>query len=353
MPALDGLRSIAIGLVILVHLSARLVPGGQIGVDIFFVLSGYLITAVLAKEIQVSGRLSLINFYIRRVLRLMPALVTVVVAVTAYEAVFGGPDPNFRATGLAAVLYLMDIVQAFTSYAHWSALSHTWSLAVEEHFYLIWPPVMMLMIGFPGQVRLKIISGLWVCLVAWRLYLVAKGASFERTYFSFDARGDELLAGCILALTVLGDHASAVRNQLARLWPIALTAILAMALFNHGLSPLSRGVMPVIAAACSCVLILALLDPTTRLQRVAATPALVAIGQISYSIYLWHWPLLIEVRYHTSSQVAALAAIAASLCIAALSFFFVEKPILRLKRRFECRGGERLVETEPRAVASA
>lgn len=354
IPALDGLRTLAVGLVLLYHLSARVAPGGNVGVDIFFVLSGLLITRVLLREWNASGRISLAAFYMRRLLRLMPALVVMVGIDTAYELLFGGPDPHFLPDAAMAVLYLMDFVEAFTRYVDWSAISHTWSLAVEEHFYLIWPLLLIGLGPLAARLRMAVVIALTVLLIAWRTHLVLNGASYERTYFGFDTRSDQLLAGCLLALWLDTNPMRALVLGMARLWPLALAAILAVSFLPIGAGTLVRIGQPVVVSASSCVIILALMEPRGILPRLASMRLPVLFGQLSYGIYLWHWPILNEVRFHTGSQAAALAAIIASVGVAALSYRYVEQPMLRLKSRFEFHGAARpAAATEMDATSGA
>ena len=254
VPALDGLRTFAVALVILVHVSSRVAPGGWVGVDVFFVLSGYLITSVLLREQAAKGDISFRDFYIRRVLRLMPALVLLVVGDGVLAALFGGPSPNKLLDAAAALTYLMD-AEAFSHVSDLSTLGHTWSLAVEEHFYIVWPLVLVLVLRLRRSAQLPVIIAMAAAIVLWRAYLVHSGASYDRTDYPADARSDQMFIGCALAFWLSNDPRASVIAMLRRLWPIGLAIILTVTVYDVTYQPWFRSFGLVAIGLASATLI--------------------------------------------------------------------------------------------------
>jgi peptidoglycan/LPS O-acetylase OafA/YrhL len=338
VPALDGLRTFAVALVILVHVSSRVAPGGWVGVDVFFVLSGYLITSVLLREQAAKGDISFSDFYIRRVLRLMPALVLLVVGDGVLAALFGGPSPNKLLDAAAALTYLMDFVRAFSHVSDFSTLGHTWSLAVEEHFYIVWPLVLVLVLRLRRSAQLPVIIAMAAAIVLWRAYLVHSGASYERTDYPADARSDQMLIGCALAFWLSSGPRASVIAMLRRLWPLGLAIILTVTVYDVTYQPWFRSFGLVAIGLASATLILELgQNQQGLLARAASFKPMVALGRISYGIYLWHYVFIMQIRYHDNSKLLVLAGVVASVVVAALSFRYVEQPFLKLKQRFEPR----------------
>jgi peptidoglycan/LPS O-acetylase OafA/YrhL len=337
LPELDGLRAFAVGLVLLSHLSHSLLPNGLIGVDIFFVLSGFLITGILLREREATNRIRFGAFYMRRLLRLTPALTLVVAVTLAVGMVLGEPGPYKLVSAAASLLYVMDFVRAFSGYSEVSALGHTWSLSVEEHFYLVWPLLIAPLVAVPARLRALACVAVIALIVSWRAWCAAQGASHDRIYYAFEMRADQLLAGCALAAWC----ASNGSRLLATATPVwawaALSGLVATALAEAGESWPSRAFAPVLTSMLSCMLILSLTGrPASLVSKLFSIAPIVAIGRVSYGIYLWHWPLLLEARYLLpDSRMAALLATLASIPIAFASYNFLEKPFLRLKRRFE------------------
>ncbi|MGP1692489.1 MAG: acyltransferase family protein, partial [Giesbergeria sp.] len=197
-PALDGLRGVAILLVVLSHAHVPLFDGAFLGVDLFFVLSGFLITSLLLLERQAHGRIDYVRFYRRRLLRLMPALALFLgTYCLVAPLLWPGLDDVYR-DALVSLAYLADYGIAFFDSP--GTLLHMWSLSVEEHFYLVWPPLLMFLVRFsrPGQVW-RPIALLYLLSWLWRLLWVAHGQQFYEIFFRFDTRASGLLAGSLLA----------------------------------------------------------------------------------------------------------------------------------------------------------
>ena len=326
IPALDGLRAVAVGLVLFSHAG---VPGfreGGIGVDIFFVLSGYLITGLLTREIAQTGTLDLLGFYLRRLKRLTPALLILAVAyLILAPAVWHERTASEHARFvLAAITYVTDFARAgHPSFA--SPLAHTWSLAVEEHFYMLWPLVLLGLSHLPRRLLLPVLLGGFVLATGWRLageYLYG----WEIAYFRFDLRLSGLLLGA--ALNVAAARMKPVPGiSRYTLYAGVLTAIV-----------VSMAGMATALALCSFAEIAAALTILAVLQqegwtRWLAHPAAVYVGRVSYGLYLFHFPLTWWLTDHASWPIALLAGGSGGLLLASLSYRFVERPILDGKFR--------------------
>jgi peptidoglycan/LPS O-acetylase OafA/YrhL len=319
-PALDGLRACAVMPVLLFHSS---VPGfgwGWIGVDLFFVLSGYLITATLLKEHIETGRIAFGSFYRRRALRLFPALALMCGGFAASAAAFF-PQIDWPREVLPVALY----------YANWTRaadllmpfyLGHTWSLAIEEQFYLVWP-LLLCGILLLGRRPLHIIVVLIVAIACWRIALYVAGATPQRLYNGSDTRADALLIGAALAVMPNA-------RPPAWLWLPATAVIVGLpARFNW-----DTGVMVVAgfaAVSLSSAILLACTLSNVALARAIAAAPLVWIGKRSYGLYLYHFPIMVIARqqFHVTAWPAvATATIGGTFVAAALSYRFVEKPFL-------------------------
>lgn len=327
-PAFDGLRAIAIIFIFLDHAWESTFPGAWAGVDIFFVLSGYLITTILANELSRSGQIDFRNFYIRRILRLWPAFAVFLFVVVLKISISEGPKAgSFEAVAVSAV-YLMNWSRAFVWWEQYK-LGHTWSLAMEEQFYLLWPALLSL-IFFRRPIYY--ILGLITVMVTWRCFLALNGADPERTYNGFDTHGDALLIGCLLALLVR--RAPDPTVQLDRLWPIASGGLLAILFLVPHRSVFAQTAGLSIAALLTALLI-AGLRGQTPLNSLFSIRPLVYIGKISYGFYLWHAPIVAGLsKYGFTGKMAALML---SFGLASASYHWIELPFLALKRRFAAR----------------
>jgi peptidoglycan/LPS O-acetylase OafA/YrhL len=345
VPALDGLRAVAVLSVVVAHSGTGLV-GTAIGVDIFFVLSGFLITHLLVEEWRATGRIGIRNFYVRRILRLWPALWVMVLGTSAALLLLGIQGAKARTMGFGAVsalLYVSNWVRAFGGNA--DIYSHTWSLGVEDQFYIVWAvllPLGLRTIGFVGMRRL-ILSGIGI-VIAWRLCLLLSGASMARLYNGFDTHSDGCLAGCALAFFLLdGDWHASLRNMLQRfgmLGGIALAGLMIIAVISPAADEAGFfALVSPLVALLSVVVIADIVTRRGRLGRLLGLRPLVHLGVISYGVYLWHYPLIVALHYAPNripqSPVATiLIGLVGSIAMAELSYRLVERPCLRLKVRF-------------------
>ncbi len=339
-PALDGLRAVSI-LAVLAHHSHWL-GGGFLGVDLFFALSGFLITALLTEESARTGTITLKLFYARRALRLLPALLALLVvcsaSLLATLPVEYGPAVIHAA---AAVLFYV---------ANWAWLfgvslgifGHTWSLGIEEQFYLLWPCALLVMLRVTSPRRAFAMTlALAGAGVAWRQALVSAGARFEHIYGGLDAHGDSLLIGCALSLGLTAGLRLPGRSTLAALAGVGgLAGLLVFATYPEGY--VRYHVNPAAAVAVTPIIAHVVSEPRSPLTRLLGAAPLMAIGRISYGVYLWHFPVfylfgLVTVpgTAATTSWLSIAAAWAVSFGAAGISYAVVERPALALKRKLQ------------------
>ncbi|WP_035462302.1 acyltransferase family protein [Alicyclobacillus macrosporangiidus] len=350
MPGLDGLRALAVVGVVIYHLHAAWAPGGLLGVGVFFVLSGYLITDLLVAEWRRTGRLDLRGFWIRRFRRLIPALWLMIGVVAAWLAV---SDPvrlaKLRGDVGAAFLYVSNWWYVFHQVSYFdrfgppSPFGHLWSLAVEEQFYLVWP--LLLGVGLRRLRRGPLLSwtlgGAVVSAVAMAL-LFQPGTDPSRIYYGTDTRAFALLLGAALALVWPSEQLPRWRTRASRLAAdgigvVGLAAILVMFfttdeygtfLYRGGMVLLSLATVAVVAAAA---------HPDSRVGRALGWGPLRWLGVRSYGIYLWHYPVIaLSTPQNTAGDidwVRIVLQVWVSVGLAALSWRYVEQPILRMGKR--------------------
>ena len=334
-PQLDGLRALAVLLVIAFHARGAQFPGGYIGVDVFFVLSGFLITSILAAEHARHGRISFGRFYFRRALRLLPALILVCAVVgAAWIWVPALPDRRATLIGDIAALTYTSAPIAASGASDLGAMLPTWSLSVEEYFYFVWPLLFIVLLRrFRDRADL-VVAVLVAVAIAYRLY-VAVGTDWSITRIAYgpDARAEQLLLGCALAL-LLRRYSASIRT-----WQVLLAAAVLGAFVlapATATSPVYLYGGSTAIAVITALLIAHLVgSPGAPVSRLLALPPLVWIGQRSYGIYLWNLPLIAMVAATSLGSSTQLAAkLVLSFAIPALSYRFLEAPFLRLKDRF-------------------
>lgn len=344
-PALDGLRGLAILFVMAFHLSGfGVAPNGQIGVDVFFVLSGFLITTSLLREWEITGALSLVSFYKRRALRLVPALMVLLAACAALllaSRLHQIPGTNadklhHLQSGLAfTLLYATNWARAFG--VDTGLLGHTWSLAIEEQFYLLWPPILLLSLRAGANAR-RIglgLAGVFLVIAVWKYFLWSH-AGINRIYFGSDGRADALILGSVLACIFgLGfRHLSGIQARYLRFLAIASGfTLISIATSRVEYASLTFFWLYFVVEGATAVLIsLLLLEPEGLLASLLSTRGLVWIGKLSYSLYLWHYPVFQAVG--ARSVPGWSLQIGLSLLLATFSYYVVECRFVNLRKKY-------------------
>ena len=350
IPALDGLRTLAVVAVVLYHLNLTWAQGGLLGVTVFFVLSGYLITRLLINEVSKTGRIDLKSFWIRRIRRLFPAVVTVVVVTCALCTIFNHVMlTKMRPDILPSLLFfnnwwqIAQDVSYFNALGDPSPLTHFWSLAIEEQFYLVWPPLLLAMVSMhmskPNTRR--VVLGLAAVSAIAMMVLYNPAADPSRVYYGTDTRVFSLLLGAWMAFIPdrdlaparlvhhlgldrlvgsgkrgkgnVGEHgkdggdtteaAPAPSGALARFWSssasidllgiVGLVGLAAMVAFTNGYTAFQYRGGTLLCSVLTLMVIAACVQPQGLVARALAAEPLAWIGKRSYSIYLWHYPLLL------------------------------------------------------------
>lgn len=319
VPALDGLRGVAIALVVAFHYFG-FPPGGSDGVDLFFVLSGFLITTLLLEERAGTGTVRLAAFYTRRVRRLIPALLAMLAAFSVIAAFKGiDPLPQLGRFGF----YTGNLIRAYFDphgQSTSSGLGHLWSLAEEEQFYLVWPLLLLLL---ARTRRLLLLTGaIAIALIAYRAVLVLDGASLIRIFYGPDTRADGLLIGALLAII----RQRCVVRIPAGAIPWLLAAATVAVVVPAGVRGWPLVVLPGFELVCAGM-IAAAVGGSAITGPLEWSP-LVFLGKISYSLYLWHYMIWWALGFHRP-----LLALAISLTCSWFSYRFVEQRFRRPRRR--------------------
>jgi peptidoglycan/LPS O-acetylase OafA/YrhL len=347
LPALDGIRAIAIAAVLLYHSDIFWFPGGLLGVEVFFVLSGYLITSILWTELIGEGRIGLANFWRRRARRLFPALFTLLaVASTVFVIWYPHEVARIRGDVAAAATYTSNwyLVHGkrsyFQSFMRPSPFGHLWSLAIEEQFYLFWPPILIglwTVLRKPGRVAGAIVGGATVSVVAlWLLYHT--GGDPTRVYFGTDTRASALLIGSALAIVwrpwafTSWERRHADSALLLDIATVASGGMLVWAFMRFDdLTPTTYRPGLLLVSLATASLIASAVHPNARVGRMLGTKALRWLGQRSYGIYIWYFPVFALTRpgvdLDVSIGVAFAIRLAITLTVAELSYRFVEQPV--------------------------
>jgi peptidoglycan/LPS O-acetylase OafA/YrhL len=335
IPALDGVRALAVLAVFAGHLRLPLSHGGWLGVDVFFVLSGYLITSILLAEHAATGRVVLGRFYVRRLLRLYPALLVLLAVGLTFGDLLTGGGHGYGPSALLAGTYTLNLAVLVSGNADYGALTHMWSLAVEEQFYLLWPPALILILRRGASVRRWAGVSAVVSAIVLGYYLLTTSTAAGATplpYFFPQTRAYELLLGCALAAW-LRHHPREQAGALCS-W-IGAGGLVGLALVaDRFQGPAVMFVIIVAAGLLSCLLVAGLAcNRGSVLGRMLSVRPAVALGQVSYGIYLWHLPVLTVVNreVHASRPWCALLSLALTVVIAACSRRWIERPFLTLK----------------------
>ncbi len=353
LPFLDGLRAISILLVMGFHQLGPITYffgdqfSGWAGVDLFFIISGFLISSILLKEQDRDGTFSMKNFYVRRWLRICPAYYVFLTAMFVFMLSQGRHEYSAFAV---AGLYLSNIDLAFG----WglmppiTGLAHTWSLSVEEQFYLLWPAAMKISKGKAFALCVSLI----VLVYFWRLFLITQGCSWMRISSGLDTKLDSLMFGVLAAMLWRKPNVSSyLKNLFSQNGTQALVALAVLVslhflghpsvdekeaqLFFWGIK------MPLTLISMTTLLLSLVSNTNTRLVKFLSTKPMVFIGRLSYSLYLWHiivnFPQFHNFYghvFHNKKYVVEFAKYATCFSLAAFSYYCVEQPFLKLKSKF-------------------
>ncbi|HEV3266757.1 MAG TPA: acyltransferase family protein [Acidimicrobiales bacterium] len=376
MPALDGIRAVSIMGIMLNHGGFGWAAGGLISVNVFFVLSGFLITLLLMREWAKTGTIRLRNFWARRARRLLPALFVLLAGIALYAWLLApdGTQSSLRGDGLTTLLYVANWHQIFSGQSYFAQVSsaspllHTWTLAIEEQFYLVWPLVVLAVLKWRKSPRLLLgitIVGIAASAIEMAV-LFHPGIDPSRLYYGTDTRAQDILVGAAVALLIggrrqgvgLGDFARGgtdggidadggtgpdVDDRRARRRTIgySLAAVAAAAVFAFEWSRITnssslpyRGGFLLADVMVGVVIVGVVRAPTGLPARLLAIRPLTYVGQISYGLYLWHWPVILvlnNARTGLEGWRLFLLRAGVSFVIAALSWHFVEVPIRQRK----------------------
>ncbi len=354
IPALDGVRAVAVALVLADHGGVPGLSGGFLGVDVFFVLSGFLITSLLLDELSGAGRIGLAGFWIRRARRLLPALIVMVLAVVAARDLFPSEaTATMRDDAVASFFWISNwaFVAQKTDYFSQgvtpSPLQHTWSLGVEEQYYLVWP-VLIIAIAFVFRSKARwAVFGLafaGVLASASAAIWFTSDTTLNRIYFGTDTRAQALLVGAAAAALLVRDWSvltaggTLIRTRWRR-WAAGGLSLIGLAMlgvtahFATGSAlEFRRGLLIVVAVAAVLVVAPVALDQGGPVARILAWRPLVALGAISYGVYLWHWPIFLVLNGERTGWTGwslFAARCAATIAMAAASWWLLEQPIRR------------------------
>ncbi|WP_231732335.1 acyltransferase family protein [Corynebacterium sp. CMW7794] len=355
VPGLDGLRGLAVLAVVIYHFFGDVLPGGYLGVDMFFVLSGFLITSLLVREFRVTGRISLKDFWVRRFRRILPAAVTVLVICTAIVAAIGGDlAVGIREQFLGTLFFVNNWTQIATSQSYFAdneiqVFAHYWSLAAEEQFYLIWPLLIaglfIVVRRYPRRVPIIVSVVLAAASAVAMWFIYTPGEDPTRVYYGTDTHAFGLLIGAALSLIITSTHsdpaadswpssrrAGAIAAQV--LAPLALLAYLAQLIFmTDDLEFTYRGGL-MLTSVLGALMLWGVVRDARPLTWLFSTTVMRWLGQRSFSLYLWHWPLImILIALFDSKRehawVWGLVALPLSFLLAEISYQFIENPFRR------------------------
>jgi len=347
-PALDGLRAVAVLFVMGFHssgpignLAAR--GGGWVGVDVFFVISGFLITSILLHEKENNGFINLKNFYLRRMLRLMPAYY----AFLTCTAIFNPTHCQHMGAAVGiALVYLSnyDLVLGW-NHIEGSGTDITWSLALEEQFYLLWPTVLNLL----SKHLFKITIGSIIICQLWKVFLLTHGASWPYLEAAFDTKIDTLMFGALGAMAYFQPQSRAWLNKFlsSKFVPLAIFALLliyvraighpsgTMSLFNQIIYWDVR--LPAFAALTTALILSICVQPNSLVATMLSCGIFTWLGKLSYSIYLWHGlsflVLMSVLKFPLEKWQIEIVGYLTAIGFAAVSYYLVEKPFLDIKKK--------------------
>lgn len=328
---LDGLRAIAVSLVMVSHAHAPFLHTGSLGVDVFFVLSGFLITRILLNGAAESGRIDVKTFYVHRFMRLTPPLFLL---LFIYLLIAPFAWPNYASHGRDAAmagLYLSDYSLAIGEFP--KMLRHTWSLAVEEHFYLLWPFVLIVLRPHKTRTILGVMAAIYVLATLWRVYCAAT-QSWEAVYYRFDTRFSGLMLGAFVAVLMDVDWKRYFRPGVLALSALSGLFVLLLILSDStgwGHTPtLQYGVIG--TEVVTAIVILAVMKGERFVRWLSFAP-LTYFGRLSYGMYLFHYPVMLYFRDLTGWVDALVYGSISAILLSALSYHTIEAWVRRWRAK--------------------
>jgi len=307
IPAIDGLRAVAVIAVILYHLGFDWIPGGFLGVDLFFVISGYVITRLILDSIQRSGGLDLRAFYMARLRRLLPPLVFIIITTTVVVGLWAPDtmrrfltDTPFALFGGMNWWLVFRHVDYFEAIGRPPLLQHTWSLGVEAQFYLVWPLILLLVLRYFGKNKIPgaaliiaAFSGIALLVVSYQLD-AANASQVSHVYFGTDTHSIGLFLGAALAVRWIPQNLQETVTRKAQdfidgIGIIGFLGILSAFLFIDENDPTLYKLAFPLAGVCGCAILTSIVHPASRFAPILSSKVFVWIGERSYAIYLWHW----------------------------------------------------------------
>lgn len=332
-------------LVMIFHTEVPFLKGGYIGVDMFFVLSGFLITTTLIKEFDAKNHVPLKNFYMRRVLRLAPALFLLLVVYSVLSVILLKNDQvkSNLIDALIALFYASNWARAFDIHPP-DFLGHTWSLSIEEQFYILWPAMLLFLLRRIRDRWYVAAAVLSIAVSAWllRIYMTSQGYSVDRVYNGLDTRADALLVGCVLGVILSSNSIGSLDRErlmkhLGYITPLSVTALLGVAVSIEWVNPyLYYWLFFVIELLTAVIILDLLLKKEGILRTMLSNKWIVWTGSISYGLYLWHFPVYrtMVVSGFGSEMERLTIGMCITFVLASVSYYFVEKSFLRLKIKY-------------------
>lgn len=336
IPSLNGLRAISIITVMLAHLVWNKFPGG-FGVAIFFFISGFLITLLLIREHRETGKIALAAFYIRRLLRLYPALIVFLISASAVAAFYQKID---LMTLLAALFYFMNYYFSYSLKTEISVpVGHTWSLSVEEHFYMLFPVILGFVISKSTKAQVYVIASLIVIPLILRCLYAGLNFDIKFNYYLTETRIDSIAWGCLLAILASKPDYQKYLLKLASNYGLIISLIVLIVSFAIRSELFRETLRYTLQGAALFVVFIKILnlDPASKVYRILNSKPADWIGKLSYSLYLWHglwvW-LMYQVLPENQNFSFAIIGLTGSLITACISYYYVEKPFLNMRKNF-------------------
>lgn len=346
-PPLTGIRAFGVTSVLVYHSNFQTFPGAWQSLGMFFTLSGFLITAMLLGEGERKKRISLKNFYSRRAVRLLPPLVLTSALLALYSAFHPVARAAERVWGdiAAALFYFADYRSALGHEPFWGYLAQTWSLSVEEQFYVIW--AVLLVVAVKTK-RLRLATAMAVCGVMFsaadRFWIIESARHYDhavwaRVYYAFDTRADALFIGCLLGIVAVGGHLENWSGLARRVLSIVAAGCAALVIWiGFEVPPGSRAMiewwMPVAEIAWCVIIAYFVVNPRGIGSRFVGLGLFVFVGDLSYTLYLVHWPVYVALLPGRSDFWSIqLIRVAVIVAIAIPSWFLMERPLMRWRRR--------------------